>query len=388
MRVHRDPVYRRRRLTALALAVVGIALFVIAISRDGIDSDRLISSPEVEERLVDPIRFTASFSGDLLIHSPVWLRAQGVGGGEYDFGALLRGVRPFVKRPELAVCHVETPMTDAPPAGFPVFNTPPQLAEAIAETGWDACDTASNHTLDQGQEGVAETIAALERAGVAQTGSSTSRAQQKEILLLDAGGAKVALLAYTSDTNGVPLPKPYSVNLLEVKEVIADARRARERGADVVVVNVHWGIDMTPEYVTEASREQKRVARKLTKAPEITAVVGQGPHIVQQIQRMNGKPVVFSEGNLISNQSAACCAAGAQDGLIALLDFVIDAEGDRVEQVRYVPVFVSQPDYTVLPVGRALKRDQGDPAALRASYERTVEAAGRRDAEPVPAQLP
>jgi len=143
-------------------------------------------------------------------------------------------------------------------------------------------------------------------------------------------------------------------------------------------------------YVSAASKRQTRFARELVDAPEITAVVGNGPHVVQQIDRIGGKYVVFSEGNLISNQGAdAGLAAESQDGLIGLLDLVVDGDGARVERVRYVPTFVSHPDYMVLPVGRALESGEGSAGALRASYERTVDAAGRgKGVQPEPAKLP
>ena len=65
---------------------------------------------------------------------------------------------------------------------------------------------------------------------------------------------------------------------------------------------------------------------------------------------MHGKPVVFGEGNLISNQTAGCCPAASQDGLIALIDFVVrPGRRARAPRIRYVPIWVRHPDYTVLP---------------------------------------
>ena len=72
-------------------------------------------------------------------------------------------------------------------------------------------------------------------------------------------------------------------------------------------------------------------------------------HVVQPIRRVNGKPVVFGEGNLVSNQTAACCPAESQDGLIALIDFVASGDRVRAKRVRYVPTWVRHPDYRVLP---------------------------------------
>ena len=97
------------------------------------------------------VQFVVESSGDLLIHSPVWERALVLGGGRhYNFAPLLARIKPYVRRADLALCHVGTPMTPASPTSYPVFNTPPELATAIRQTGWRACSTASNHTLDQG----------------------------------------------------------------------------------------------------------------------------------------------------------------------------------------------------------------------------------------------
>jgi hypothetical protein len=111
--------------------------------------------------------------------------------------------------------------------------------------------------------------------------------------------------------------------------------------------------------------------------------------VVQPIRKLNGKLVVFGEGNLISNQTVACCPAASQDGLIALLTIRVRGNHARVTFVHYVPIWVRHPDYVVLPVERGLKDDPADAAALRASYQRTVAAAGRAsDIQPIPARLP
>jgi len=385
-------VYRRRRL-AVALAIVGVVLLILVLRSCGEDGafPRITAEQARDAELAaEPVELTLSFTGDLLMHSPVYGRALALGGGsEYDFAPLFAELRPYVEEPDLAFCHVEVPMTPAPPSSYPIFNTPPELADAIAATGWDACDTASNHTLDQGEDGVAETLKALDRAGVRHTGSATSAREQRRPLILQSDGARVALLAYTSETNGIPLPQPYSVNLIDRERILADARRARRAGADAVIVNLHWSLEYTPEYVTEPSAKQQELVEALVRSRDITAVVGQGPHVVQPIEGVRGKTVVFSEGNLISNQGADTgLAAESQDGYVALLDLVVDGEGARVTGARYVPTWVDHSDYRVLPVGPALEAGQADPASLEASYDRTVGVVGRRPASPEPERLP
>ncbi len=108
--------------------------------------------------------------------------AANAGGRGYDFRPLLAAVPPYVRGADLALCHVETPMSPRPPTGYPIFNTPPQLARAIRWAGYDACDTASNHSLDLGQYGIDATSAALHRAGVRHTGSFRSPQAARKIV--------------------------------------------------------------------------------------------------------------------------------------------------------------------------------------------------------------
>ncbi len=336
-------------------------------------------------------RFTVEASGDLLIHSPVWEAAAANAGGDgYDFAPMFRELRPYVRDAALPLCHVETPMTGAPPTSYPVFNTPPALARGIARTGWSVCDTASNHSVDQGQHGIDRTERALNRAGVRHTGSFRSPKARRTPLLLGAGHVRLGFLAYTTDTNGLPRPHSWSVNITKLKRIRRDVRRDLRAGADGVVVNVHWGGSVAPEYVAGPDAEERRWARSIARTRGVVAVVAQGPHVVQPIRWVAGKPVVFSEGNLVSNQGTAVgLPAATQDGLIALLRFVVRGGAIKATKVRYVPTYVRHPDFRVLPVGRALKRREGDASTLRASYRRTVGVVGKsRRVKPVPRHLP
>lgn len=323
--------------------------------------------------LPDTIRFTVAASGDFLIHQPVWDRARAAGGGRYDFRPLFARIRPIIRGADVALCHVETPLVPGAPKGYPVFRTPPALARAARWAGWDLCSTASNHTVDAGQFGVNTTIAALNRFGVGHHGSARSAAGARRIPMVRVKGIRVALLSYTQISNGIPSPHPWSVNFADGPRIVRDARRARAAGARVVIVNVHWG----DEYVNAPSAAQRALAERITRSPAITAVVGQHSHVVQPIRRVNGKVVVFGEGNLVSNQDASCCPAGSQDGIIAKLTVRVRGSEVKVTRAQAIPVYVRHPDYTVLPVRRALRHASGSgAAALRASLRRTNVALG------------
>ena len=309
-------------------------------------------------------------SGDLLPHLPVVARAHALAGGQgYDFRPLLRPIRGWVRRNSLAFCHVETPLTPAPPVGYPRFNSPPALARAVKATGFDACSTASNHSVDRGQAGIDATRRALRRAGVRHTGSFSS--PRRRPVLLRARGVRVAFLSYTQMTNGIPLPHRWSVNLASAGRILRDARRARRAGARVVIVNLHWGT----EFRHGPDAFQTALARRLGRSRAITAVVGQHAHVVQPIRRVGRTWVVFGTGNLLSNQSAACCVAATQDGMLVRLHLRVGPRRARVERVTYTPTWVRHPDYTVIRAART----------NRASWHRTVDVVGRsRRVRPLP----
>ena len=329
---------------------------------------------------------TVELNGDLLIHAPVWQTALAYGHGRYDFSPMLREIAPYIKQADLAICHVETPMTPRPPTGYPVFNTPPALAMAIRQAGWRMCDTASNHSVDEGQYGVDQTARALDRAGVLHTGSFTSAAAQNRTLMVTVKGVRVAFLAYTEMTNGIPPPHPWSVNLADVSSVRRAARLARRRGAQVVIVNFHWG----QENVSQPSAFELGTAEVLARDPDITAIVGQHVHVVQPIRRVHGKLVVYGEGQLLSNQSAACCPIQTEDGMLVFLHIVVRGARSRVAGISYMPTWNRHPDYTVLPIGDALRRHQAPAGVLRSSYARTTSVVGRIPGvvAPIPARLP
>src|SRR3954453_21575899 len=318
------------------------------------------------------VRLTIGVSGDLLVHLPIVSRANELAGGRgYDFRPMLRPIRHWVRSNTLSFCHVETPLTPAPPVGYPRFNSPPALARAAAATGFDACSTASNHSLDRGQAGIDATRRALGRAGVRSTGSFSSPRQRQRPLLLQPRGVRVAFLAYTQMTNGIGLPHRWSVNLARAGRILRDARRARRAGARVVIVNLHWGM----EYRHAPDAFQLALARRLARSRAITAVVGQHAHVVQPIRRIGRLWIVFGEGNLLSNQTAACCPAASQDGMLVRLHLRVGPRHADVERITYTPIWVRHPDYTVVHAARS----------QHASWRRTVGVVGRsRQVSPTP----
>ncbi|MBT2410348.1 CapA family protein [Streptomyces sp. ISL-12] len=260
--------------------------------------------------------FTLVASGDVLPHDSVIERARfDAGGSGYDFRPVLAGVAPVVSRADLALCHMETVYgADGDYSGYPLFKSPPEVAAGLAATGYDGCSTASNHTLDDGADGVRRTLDALDRAGVRHAGSARTEQEARTVTVLRAGHARVAHLAYTYDTNGRPLPagQPWAVNLIDEERVLADAATARQAGADVVVVSLHWGT----EWQEAPDERQRSLARSLTAArtagrPDIDLIIGTHAHVPQAYEKVNGTWVVYGMGDQIAGEMTN--DAGAPD---------------------------------------------------------------------------
>ncbi|MFE6359102.1 CapA family protein [Streptomyces sp. NPDC057806] len=251
--------------------------------------------------------FTLVASGDVLPHSSIIDRARfDAGGRGYDFRPMLAGVRPLVTRADLALCHMETVYGEnGNYTGYPAFKSPPEVAAGLAATGYDGCSTASNHSLDDGADGIRRTLDALDRAGVRHAGSARTEAEARTVTVLRAGRAQVAHLAYTYGTNGYPLPpgRPWAVNQIDEGRILADARAARRAGADVVVVSLHWGT----EWQDEPDRQQLTLARSLTAArtgdrPAVDLILGTHAHVPQAYEKVNGTWVIYGMGDQIAGQ--------------------------------------------------------------------------------------
>jgi len=326
-----------------------------------------------------PREVTLIASGDVLPHGPVLRQAGAYGsqaGQPYDFRPMFADLRPVVATADLAICHLEVPLSrdGRGVASWPSFNAPPQLATALRWAGYDACSTASNHALDRGPAGVAATLAVLDQAGLRHAGTARNAAEAAGAVV-DVRGLRVGLLSYAYGLNGgsVPADQPWLVNLIDPDRIIEDARAARRAGARFVVVLLHWG----QERQAAPTTSQRELARRLLAAPEVDLILGHHVHAVQPIEQVGGKWVAYGMGNSLSNQTPACCAAGSQDGVMVQVTVGLDKGVARVRAVRHVPTWVEHPSYRVRPVLSALA-DRSLPAparqALEASRDRTTRA--------------
>lgn len=280
------------------------------------------------------------FAGDLMGHGPQIKAAQRAD-GSYDYTPCFRNVKDYVQSADLAILNLEVTLAGAPYTGYPQFSSPRELALAARDAGFDVMTTANNHCMDRGRKGLERTLQVLDTLGIPHLGTYRDRGQRdrEHPLMLQPGGIRLALLCYTYGTNGIPPVEPNVVNMIDTAEMARDLRVARERGAEYIVTLIHWGV----EYATHSNREQEQTARWLLEHGS-DAVIGGHPHVVQNFtldaRPDNDRPtdiVVYSMGNLVSNQRDVNC----DGGIMVELTLERDADSQVVaRQCGYMPYWV------------------------------------------------
>ncbi|MFI5589309.1 CapA family protein [Amycolatopsis sp. NPDC051758] len=330
---------RKHRVAALAgVAVLAAACSSPAQSGPAPTPFPETASPSSGAGAAPEGSFSVVATGDVLIHPALTEQAEADGGGKIDYRPLLAGVKPLISGADLGICHLETPLAPegGPYSGYPSFSAPPEIADALKDTGYDTCSTSSNHTIDQGSEGVTRTLDKLDDIGVKHTGSARSAAEAGKPLILDVHGVKVAQISYSFGFNGIKVPagKPWLANQIDVDDVLAAAKKARQAGAQVVIASLHWGV----EYQHDPTAEQRSQAKKILASDDVDLIVGHHAHVVQPFEQIGGKWVAYGLGNSIARHSDP--RGDTEEGAAARFRFVRDGEGWKVDKAEYVPTLI------------------------------------------------
>ena len=384
---HTVPVNQRPLFGAAAAAVLVLAA---ACSGEGEPATAPTATPSrttTPTPTPHPRTFTLVASGDVLLHERLWRQATDdatrTGAATMDFAPQLANVAPVVSAADLAICHLEVPLAPSrgPYSGYPTFSGPPQVVRALVATGYDACTTASNHTFDKGADGIERTLDALDAAGLAHAGSARTPEEAGLTTTIDVatpeGPVRVALLSYTYGFNGIPYPNgdTWRANEIDEGTILADATTARQRGAEVVVVAMHWGT----EYDHEPNEQQLDLAPRLIASPDIDLLLGHHAHVVQPVENVGGEWVVYGMGNLIANHAEP--EGPKAEGLLLRFTFREDlaAGGFAATSAEYLPLYQTYEfPIEVLDVPAALA--SGDTGTTTASR---LETALARTAEVV-----
>ncbi|WP_309233018.1 CapA family protein [Blastococcus sp. TML/C7B] len=214
----------------------------------------------------------------------------------------------------------------------------PEIVDALAGAGYDVCSTASNHSLDDGFEGLTRTLDELDAVGIAHTGTHRSDQASAEPTIVERAGVRVGFVAATFGLNGVPLPdgREWAVDVAAVPDVdgmLAAASRARAAGADVVVASLHC----CREYEQDPTDEQVAAVRTLLASPDVDLVLGHHAHVVQPFERIDGEWVAYGLGNHLAEHSTR--GYPTEDSVAARFTFTRGPDGRfTVSRAEAVPL--------------------------------------------------
>jgi poly-gamma-glutamate synthesis protein (capsule biosynthesis protein) len=329
-----------------------------------------------------PITMSLAFAGDVLIHSQVWkAAAANKGGNGFDFTPMFARIKPLIENVDLAICHLEVPLVSPgdKPTTNPLYSAPTEIAYAIKDAGFDRCSTASNHTFDKGAKGIKATLDEFDSLGLGQSGMARTP-DEIEPKVFSVKGINVAHLSYTYGFNGISAPndEAWRSARIESTRIIADAQKARDMGARVVIVSMHWG----RETQTELSEFQLTNADAITKSGLIDLVIGHHAHVVQKIDKVNDVWAIFGLSNLISYlPTTNAFSANTQDGIIATTNITLNPDGSViVDKPGVYPIWVDKKNGVVV---RPVIADLADPSVpknikddLKASLNRTRSVVG------------
>ena len=342
--------------------------------------------PEPEPPAPKTTVATLAVCGDVMSHMPLIEDAWNAEASCYDYRPMLRDAAPYVRAADYAVANLETTFAGGPKySGYPRFNAPDALADALLDAGFDLLLTANNHCMDKGFAGLCRTLDVLDEAALAHIGTSrTEDEAHSDVVLADVGGISVAFLGFTYGTNGIPLDKsaPFSVNLFNTDylttlstpdeaALLAALERAKTLEPDLIAVMMHWGI----EYKTKQNAYQERLAQFLfDHGADI--VLGGHPHVLQPMElralTRDGAEkqgfVCYSLGNFISSQVIELTDVTA----VLTLTLTRDDESGvaQVSDYAYVPMVMLHPaegsdgHFALLDVRKALEGGAEESAEL------------------------
>lgn len=363
------------------IRLIGIVLLLIAALIGGIYAGIYFSSGEngenhdppsgnhkVEEPPVADIRAATMVSvGTTYPHQPQLDQAH-LGGGKYDFTPSFEIIAPLIRKADLAMATLETAQAGAQMGGytsFPMFNSPLELSEAFKEAGFDILNTANNHIMDRGYNGLMATLDHVRSLGLKTFGTAKNREERDRPFIVDINGIKIGFISYTYNINGVTIPAghEYAINYIEnfhtLKPIKADIRKTRDAGADLIALCLHMG----EEYLHEPTPFQKEMVRELT-AAGADLIIGTHTHVPQPLEWISvdlpgggvrKSLVIYTLGNFCTNQhlTAGVPTDLTRYGLLTRFELGKDMNSGEawIEDVNY-EVYICHIDWRhrVIPV--------------------------------------
>lgn len=254
---------------------------------------------------LQPDKISLLFIGDVMGHDEQIWSAENRENHTFNYDNVFQYIKPVISDADIAIANFEVTLAGPPYMGYPQFSSPAALAAACKNAGIDYLVSANNHAADRGSKGIISTINKLDSLGIPHTGTFINPESRDSLspMIIHKNGTSFALLNYTFSTNGIVVPQPVIVNMLDKDLITSDVKKAKLMKPDFIILFLHWGT----EYDTIPSKTQTDLARYF-KSIGVDLVIGSHPHVIQRMERVKDSisnkddVVVYSLGNFISNQ--------------------------------------------------------------------------------------
>lgn len=333
------------------------------------DRDSQPEEPEVTDIQISAV-------GDIMVHDTQLESAYDSETDSYNFESVFEDIKPFIEESDLSIANLETTLAgdSLPYTGYPIFNAPDTIIDALDFAGFDTLITANNHSLDTQADGLRRTAQVVREEGLDAVGTYENEPDSR-ILMKDVEGIRVAILAYTEMVNFLDVQ--YSpeelrpmINMMSEEQIIQDVEEAREQEADVILTYMHWGT----EYQEEVNDTQSSYAELLTREG-VDIIIGSHPHVIQSTSMVeaggNQSFVAYSLGNFISNQRVESLGQGyepSEDGVVLNINIQKDerTQETTISNIEIVPTWVYRsPEeegethtYRILPIEETLEENE------------------------------
>ncbi len=358
------------------------------------------TSNELTKPLPEPdvsVRIRAT--GDIMFHPSQLDGAYDYATNTYNFENSFKAIKSIIEEADIAIANFEgTTAGNEVYAyqGYPLFNAPDQVLDAIKDAGFDILSTANNHSLDTRKAGIIRTIEQIKARGMDPVGTYIEKPDTR-VLIKEVKGIKFAFMSYTEMVNGLEsVLSPYDldamVNIFNESKMIEDILYAKEQKADVIIALLHWG----DEYSRIQAQRQEILADMLFREG-VDLILGSHPHVIQPSQTLEygGKTkfVAYSMGNFLSNQRVETLvpygltehvSKYTEDGII--IDIVIEKKGTTkeisIKNINYIPLWVYKgikengaAEHVVYPIMdyiESAELDENSKARMSRSYADTM----------------
>lgn len=272
--------------------------------------------------------------GDNIIHDKVMdtadLAAGSVGDGQYDFKPIYQNVKSDIQNADISFVNQET-VIGGGQSGYPSFNSPDAVFDALKDTGFDVVNGASNHAMDTGVASIQHMIQLFKNSNMKLLGLYENPQDANTIPVIERNGIKIAFLSYTYGLNNST--DSSHVSLFDQTKITNQVNQAKSQ-ADFVVVSAHWG----DEYQDNINTMQENYAKLMTNLG-VDLVVGTHPHTIQPAHWYTNTEghktlVLYSLGNFVSGQKEE---KSMYEGMFGC-DFVMKDGKKSIENTKWIPL--------------------------------------------------